>query len=210
MITFERHLGKSYPALQKIVEKRYLDAYPTLRIHSLIIKPTSMKIDDFTLSPSCDISLPKRALRKKKGTFVVKCGKSRHFFQYSLDGVIGVYKANHQIKKDKIIDSSDVTVTQVPFEKFYAPPVTHIGTGEMIARQHIPKGKVIIESMVAEVPAVFKHQRVRCFYKEGAVRIEFEGTAMQNGSIGETILIKKSDGKALRGKVIEKKTVEIQ
>jgi flagella basal body P-ring formation protein FlgA len=59
------------------------------------------------------------------------------------------------------------------------------------------------------IPTVFKHRRGHCFYKEGPIRIEVEGTAMRNGSIKETILIREN-GKALRGKKMEKKTVEIQ
>jgi flagella basal body P-ring formation protein FlgA len=210
VIQFKLQTPKEYPNLKKLLKQRYLQHYPTLTISNIEIKPTSTRANSFSYIPSCQLSLPQRALRKNQGSFVLKCGKMRHFFQYRINGTIGVYKANHQIKKDRIITLKDVKPAIIPFETFYALPITQTKIGEVIARQHIPKGKVITEMMVTAIPAVFKHHPVRCFYNDGAVHIEFEGKALQNGFIGETILIKKSDGKALRGRVVDKNMVEIQ
>ncbi|WP_457592713.1 flagellar basal body P-ring formation chaperone FlgA [Hydrogenimonas sp.] len=210
MITFKRALTGSFPALQEILRKKYQKRYPTLIIRHITIEPTGSKLYGFTLEAGSTIRLPESSLRKKSGTFVVRRGKKRDYFRYEIEGTIKVYKANHQIKKDKMIDSNNVHTETIPFEKFYAPPVTDVGNGRYIAKQNIAGGKVLTKANVGPLPAVLKGSRVQCFYKEGPVVIEFDAEALQNGYIGDTVLIKKGGGKVLRGTVVESKRVELK
>ncbi len=210
MITFKKRLKKSYPALRKILRSKYEAHYPTLKIESISVEPTGSRAAEFTLKPECSVRLPDSALRKSSGTFVVRCGRKRDYFRYDIEGTILVYKANHQIKKDKIIDSKSAGAEYTPFDKFYAPPITDIGNGSYIARQNIAAGRILTEANVEPLPAVLKGSRVRCFYKEEALQIEFDAEALQNGRIGDTVSVKKSGGKILKGRVVDHNRVELQ
>ncbi len=154
--------------------------------------------------------LPERALLGNKGTFMVRCKKRRFFFKYEVDGRIGIYKAIHQIKKDKIIHLSDLSAATVPFGRYYAEPVTSIRDGAMMARQNIAKGKTLLRTMVAAPYAIRRHDAVRCIFEDGPVTLEFDGTALQNGAIGEEILIRNPNGGTLRGTIMKNKTVKIR
>jgi flagella basal body P-ring formation protein FlgA len=98
----------------------------------------------------------------------------------------------------------------LPFETVRDRPVTDIGEGRYVARQNIAVGKVVTAKMVAPVPDVRKNQRVRCLYRDGPVVVEFDATALKNGYIGDTITLKKGDGRTMKGVVTGKRSVEIR
>jgi len=181
-----------------------------MKIEKITVEPTGSGKIDFEMKPECSVRLTKSALRRESSTFTVRCKKRVYYFKYSLDGRILVYKANHQIKKDRIIDSNSVRAEYIPFRKFYAPPVIDPSGGRYIARLNIPASEVLTEANTEPVPAVLKNGKVKCIYKTGSVVIEFEATALKNGAPGEIVPVKKSDGKILRGRVVDNLRVEIE
>ncbi len=209
MITFELATKKSFPKLQNFIKEKYKDSYPTLRIEAVSLKPTGRgKNED--LKPECSVRLPKNSLRKKSGTFVMKCEKNRYYFHYRVYGTILVYKANHQIKKDKIIDSNSVYTEYMPFERFYAPPLSNFTKGIYMAKLNIAADKILTSANTQPLPAVLKGSLVRCFYKVDSITIEFEARALQNGNVGDRIIVKKNSGKTLRGLVVGNGRVELK
>ncbi len=210
MITFQRTHTENYPKLRQHIKRAYMEHYPSIHIHTITIKPTAASAKRFAYSPHCTLKLTKSNLRRKRGTFITICGKKRHFFQYDINASITLYKANHQIKKDKIIDSKSVRRETVPFEKMNDTPLFDMTKSGLIARQNIAEGRIITEKMVLPLPDVRKNERVLCIYHDGPVTIEFEATALQNGYIGDNITLKKSNGVSMRGVVVGQKTVEIR
>ncbi len=210
IVTFERTGIRQDPEIARRIVQAYKKRYRTIDIRSVTVKPTGSKRERFTFTPQCSLKLSKSGLRRKSGTFVVKCGRKRHFFQYTLDATIGVYKANHQIKKDKIIGLNALEYDVIPFVKLHDIPLSDPIGGRYMARQNIAPGKIVTRKMVRPIPAVTKNERVLCVYEDGPVHIEFEATAMQNGYIGDNITVKKTDGRAIRGVVTGRKRVEIR
>ncbi len=210
MIIFKLKRKRSFSKLETFLKRRYEEFYPTLAVDSVTIEPTGSSAQNFSLKPECEVRLSQKVFRKKRGTFTVKCNDKRYYFRYNLKGTISVYKANHQIKKDKIIDSKSVRPDKIEFDSFYAPPVVGDIYGRYIARQNIASGKVVTSANAEPLPAVLKNSRVKCFYKEGTVVIEFDALALQNGNVGDTVTVKKSDGKVLKGDVVGKEKVEIK
>jgi flagella basal body P-ring formation protein FlgA len=149
-------------------------------------------------------------LRKNHGTFVVKCGKRSHFLRYTLTGHISLYKAAHQIKKDRIITEKDLQRVTVPFLSLRGEPLGRTEVDRSIARRNIAKGKTVTRDMVAPIPDVRKGERVHCLYREGPVEVEFDAIALKNGYVGDTVTLKKESGKTLRGVVTGKRSVEIR
>ncbi|WP_300363182.1 flagellar basal body P-ring formation chaperone FlgA, partial [Hydrogenimonas sp.] len=210
IVTFERTDIRQDPKITRHIVQAYKKRYKTIDIRSVTVKPTGSKRERFTFTPQCSLKLSKSGLRRKSGTFVVKCGRKRHFFQYALDATIGVYKANHQIKKDKMISLNALEYDVIPFVRLHDIPLSDPIEGRYVARQNIAPGKIVTRKMVQPIPAVTKNERVLCVYEDGPVHIEFEATAMQNGYIGDNITVKKTDGRAIRGVVTGRKRVEIR
>ncbi|MCF6200656.1 MAG: flagellar basal body P-ring formation chaperone FlgA [Hydrogenimonas sp.] len=210
MILFELMSQKSFPALEAILRKRYEEMYPTLKIESIKVEPTGSAMQNFTYKPTCSVRVPQKLLKKESGTFTVKCDKRRYYFRYYVDGYIKVYKANHQIKKDKIIAPNAVSVEHIPFKGFYTPPITGEVEGRYIAKLNIATDDVLTQANSRPLPAVLKMSRVKCIYKEGTVTIELDATALKSGDIGDIITLKRDDGKVLRGEVVERGLVELR
>ena len=209
-ILFELRPRLRFPHCEKALSDAYRKTYPTLSIRALRIEPNDRKRGYEVEESQCRLKLTPSNLRRDHGTFVAVCGRKHHFFRYRLEGDIAVYKAVHQIKKDRMLSSESLRRVVVPFEKFADTPVTSVGEGRYIARQNIAAGKVVTRRMVAPVPEVRKGDRVRCRYDDGPVHIEFEAVALKNGYEGESVTLRKSDGTTLRGVVKGPKEVEIR
>jgi len=210
-IIFEKKVNIDLSLLKNELEKLYKKEYQAISIKDITISATSQNIEDFKFDNSnCLLKLSNAMLRHNKGTFVVKCNKKSYFFKFQIDATIQVYKANQQIKKDRIINSNLIRKESIEFKTFYSPPIYNIKEKEIMAKQNIPKDKIITLSMVVPAPAVKKNEIVNCFIQDGAVRIEFSAKAMQNGYIGDEIMLKRVDGKSLKGVVLKKNLVEIK
>lgn len=210
-IIFEKKTNLDLSSLKKELKKLYLQKYPTMQIKNISIFPTSHNTENFIFEPSkCSINFSRAMLKRNRGTFVVKCNKKSYFFKFYIDATIDVYKANHQIKKDKIIDSKAIRKERIIFKTIYSLPIYNLEEKEIMAKQNIAQDKIITSSMVVPVPAVKKHETVNCFIQDGAVHIEFNAEAMQNGYIGDEIVLKREDGRTIKGVVLRKNLVEIK
>jgi len=210
-IIFEQKIDLDLSYLKKELKKSYIQKYPTIQIKKISISPTSQNIKRFIYDPSkCSINLSKAMLKRNKGTFIVKCNRKNYFFKFYIDATIDVYKANHQIKKDKIIDIKDVRKETIIFKNIYSLPLYNLEGKNIMARQNIAQDKIITLAMVTPVPAVKKHETVHCFIQDGAVHIEFDAMALQNGYIGDEIVLKRPDGRTIKGIVLKNSMVEIK
>jgi len=210
-IIFEQKLDLDLSYLKKELKKSYIQKYPTIQIKKISISPTSQNIKRFIYDPSkCSINLSKAMLKRNKGTFIVKCNRKNYFFKFYIDATIDVYKANHQIKKDKIIDLKAVRKETIVFKNIYSLPLYNLEGKNIMARQNIAQDKIITLAMVTPVPAVKKHKTVHCFIQDGAVHIEFDAVALQNGYIGDEIVLKRPDGRTIKGIVLKNSMVEIK
>ncbi|WP_353662306.1 flagellar basal body P-ring formation chaperone FlgA [Hydrogenimonas sp. SS33] len=208
-IRFDLQPPRHYPRFRKSLMAAYRKRYPSLQIEALHIAPTSLR-DTLTSDRGCSLRLTPAGLRRDHGTFVAKCGKERHFFRYDLKGSITVYKANHQIKKDKIISLDSVSEATLPFRKFGDTPLWPLHGKGLIARRNIRAGEILTKRMTAPLPDVRKHDRVHCLYDEGAVHIEFDAIALKNGYRGEMITVKKGNGRVMTGIVKGRGLVELR
>ena len=210
-IIFEKKIDLDLLALKKELEKLYLQKYPTMQIKNISIFPTSLHNKNFIFNPSkCSINLSKSMLKRNRGTFAIKCDKRNYFFKFYIDATLDVYKANIKIKKDKIIDSKAIRKETITFKTIYSLPVYDMERRNVMAKRNIAQDKIITLSMISPIPAVKKHETVNCFLQDGAVHIEFNAEAMQNGYIGDEIVLKREDGQTIKGVVLKKNLVEIK
>lgn len=77
-----------------------------------------------------------------------------------------------------------------------------------VASTRIAKGTVLRRSLLKEVPAVRAGEPVEAVYKSGALEISFQAIAVDTGSVGRVIRIKK-DERLLRARVISRGRVEV-
>ncbi|MFN4319012.1 MAG: flagellar basal body P-ring formation chaperone FlgA [Aquificaceae bacterium] len=78
-----------------------------------------------------------------------------------------------------------------------------------IASTRIVKGTMLRRSLLKEIPAVKAGEPVEAVFKSGAIEVAFQAIAVDTGSIGKVIRIKRDDGRVLRGKVVSRGRVEV-
>ncbi len=211
IISFEKETKIDLSLLKDEIKRLYREKYPSIDIKNISIFPTTHNIDNFIYDPSnCYIKLSNSMLKRDRGTFSVKCNKLNYFFKYFISATLDVYKANHQIKKDRIIDSNAFRKERIAFKTIYSFPLYNLKDKSLMAKQTIAKDKILTSAMVVPVPDVRRKETVNCFIQDGSVHIEFSATALQNGYIGDEITLKREDGKALRGVVVRKNLVKIK
>jgi len=193
--------------LKHALAEAYRRRYPDIRIQYIELQTNTIDApDDFS---ACTPRISPQIVRRNRGTLVAVCGRKHYFFRYRVDATVRVHKANHQIKRDTILTSNDVTAVWVPLEVFPDRPIDP-GEGRFIARQNIRQGAILTERKVAPVPDVRKRARVHCYYIDGAVRIDFDAMALKNGYLGDSVPVRKDNGLLMHGIVRGRNEVEIQ
>ena len=208
-ILFERAPLRRFPKVEAAIRSEYLKRYPALKIVKIDISPTGSLKRKRIATQRCDLRLFEGNFKKNRGSAILICQDRHYYLRYELFASLPVYKALHQIKKDRIITSNQVKREEIAFERFGDMPLAQLGPGS-VARRNIRAGEIIGRNMVMPMPAVRKHGRVHAIFREGGVTVEFDATALQNGRIGDMVTIRRDDGKTLRALVMGKEKVEIR
>lgn len=90
---------------------------------------------------------------------------------------------------------SDLRLSPEDFEKY-------------ITSTRITKGSMLRRSLLKEVPAVKAGDVVEVVYKSGSLEVSFQAVAVDSGTIGRVIRIRRED-RMLRGKVVARGRVEV-
>ncbi len=77
-----------------------------------------------------------------------------------------------------------------------------------IASTRITKGTMLRRSLLKEVPAVRAGEPVEAVYRSGALEVSFQAVAMDSGTLGRVIRIRRED-RVLRGRVFSRGKVEV-
>ncbi len=90
---------------------------------------------------------------------------------------------------------SDLRLSPEDFEKY-------------IASTRIARGTMLRRSLLKEVPIVKSGDLVEAVYKSGSIELSFQAVAVDSGTAGKIIRIRRED-KILRGRVLAKGKVEV-
>lgn len=116
--------------------------------------------------------------------------------------------AKRDIPKGKKIDKNDIYFKKIKYKR-----VSEIvGKDEVIgkiAKRSIKKDSIIKRYLIEPDYLVLKRKNVRIIYKNGPIKIELLGLALENGSLGQIIKVKNiSSNKVIKCKVVAPFTVE--
>ena len=115
------------------------------------------------------------------------------------------------VKRGAIISSSDITFAKVDERKVRAN--TFQTADEIVGKEATRNLRMNypVHSYMVKVPALFKRgATVNVVFQKGAIRLFAEGTAMQDGNVGDWVRIKNTEsGSMLRGLVQENGAVSV-
>lgn len=128
---------------------------------------------------------------------------------------IEIYKdiviAKDRIKRGSLISSSDIELSKREIsllpQKYFSEIESIVGK---ISKGTIYQGSVVYEWMIKEMPEVFKGSKIKILAKGDGILVEAEGSALQDGRIGDKIKVRRNNSKNdIEAKIISSKEVEV-
>jgi len=208
IVHIKRQSGIDYGKLKKEVTAYYQEYYPQIKISHIEFKQNSYikkLLPDYQLKFKNNAYLFNRSSLQ----IISKESKKRYFINYELTATIKVFKASHNIKRGKILTQLDLKYQVETFTRLKGQPLQGSLSSSIRLKKRLVKGKILYNHDIEKLPDVIKDKSVNVRLISGKVHLEFQAICLQDGHIGDEVIIKKRDGKRLKAKVISPYLVEI-
>lgn len=134
----------------------------------------------------------------------------RIFTRVNVSAFAPVMVANQAMTMNQFITEKDVRYVEHDIAKlpygFYASLPNEPG---IRLKTTAAAGSVITPLMTSPIHAVSRGNTVKIYFRNGAVQVVMSGTALANGHIGDTIMVKNTQsGRSVQGRVTGMNTVE--
>ncbi len=209
IVHFERGSSVSLEPIINDIKAYYLNYYPQMQIKSIHLHSNTPVVQ---LPEEYSLSFKPNAYKYNRSSLIMNSKElnTRLFFHYTLEATVKVFKASHNINRGTILNYIDLKYTSVPFKRLTGTPLRGIDTNRVRLKKRIPKGKTLYEHDVELLPSVLKNKTVYARFSNGNVHLEFQATSLQDGRLGDVILIQKKDNTRLKAKVVGTNQVEIE
>ncbi len=207
-ITFRE---KSPINIQKIcdaLQREFLNKYPALIIKSLKLYPRTHLSE---LPDKYSLTLQKQTLARNYSTVSIITPEHKMiFFDYVLDAQLDVVVSTKPIARHEKLSFENTKIKRVKFLSFRAAPLSDVLNHQYQSKFSIKSDEILTQNDIEQLSVVRRNEHVVAFVEDGGVSITFDVVSQQDGKVGDVIVVRKSDGKALRAKVISDKRVQIQ
>jgi len=201
IVTFIRSENFNSSKLKEQLEKLFIQNLPTLQIESIqLISRSNLK----QLPRDYKVVLKKTSLKRNEGSFYIQTKDDRFFFSFKIKATLGVIKAKNSIRSKEIINIYNTYDDEIEFTNFNSTPLQNSSLEHSIVTRSIKKDSIITQRDIKKIPLVRKNERVRVSFENGAVSIELDVKALKDGSLGDIIPVRKSDGTRLNVTVTAK------
>lgn len=207
-VTFREQSGIAIDGVKEALQKEFLAKYPTLQIKNLKVYPRSYLN---TMPKNYTLKLQKQNLYQNHSTFsIITPEHMMIFFDYTLDATLDVVVSTKKIARHEQIGIQNSMVKSVQFLNFKAAPLTNSTNHQYQSKFSLKSDTILTQNDVELLSVVKRDDTVNAFIEDGRISLSFEAVALQDGKEGDTITIKKQDGKELKAKVVGTKRVEIE
>ncbi len=214
VVLFEKEIDIDFKEIKNHISYLYTKEYMgyDIKIESIEIEPTSyFDLDGYTIEY---IDFSQNLLRRDRGTFYVDFKSTerdkRLFFRFKIDAHIEALVATKNIDTSTNLSYNNLKVERVKVGEFLSLPLKISIVGNHASKNYIREGDIITSRDTKKIFAIEKNSKVNAILKDGLVSIEIEATAMEAGSIGDTIRIRMNDRTYNQAVVINRGLVEIK
>ncbi len=199
--------------IKTAIENKFLEIYPTLSISEVTIKPLGKMPKKFQNYQIDTIFLSHSSLKRNHGTFSIlytnSKKKKKRFFKFHLDGTIGVYVSQRNIKRAQAINNNYVIYKEIPFKNIPTLPISQKHFYDYESKRSIKEGKIITISDVRRILDIKRGALVDGTLYDGAVVLTFKVKAIEEGHIGDIIKVKRGHYKKFNALITSKNSVDI-
>ena len=195
--------------LKYYLEKKFTSYYSSMTIKKINISPNQKIPEDCEI---VRVYLPNNSIKRESGSFsaIIKTTKRqrRIYFKYNIDAKVSVLKATTDIKRHSPLSSALFEQVTIKFSNFYDKPILKLFGLE--AKNHIPQGKILIKRLIRGIPLIHKKDKMTAIINSGGIELNFPVTALEDGSIGEHIRVRRDTNKIFQAIIISQSQVQIR
>lgn len=198
--------GEGYTHLDLFI-KSHLDKFD--RIEYTVVSPNNLENELFEIDNSRDFKLS-----GKYAYIPIKINKGGNITNALVTIKLRAFKkvliANRYIKKHEILNKGDFNIVEKEITKLQ--DVVYPFEDELSnyrAKRNIRENSIITERLIEKTPLVKRGDRLKAFFNNSALKIEFNVVARTEGKKGDIIKVKRHDNKLFIAEIIDDKNVKI-
>jgi flagellar basal body P-ring formation protein FlgA len=209
IIHVERASNVNFEPVRQKIRAYYHSYFPDMYIEKVSLD-TSSFIEEMPKGYTLDFK-PNAYLYSHSSLKILSENSTDRFFvRYNIHAKIKLFKARHNINRDKILTPNDLVSKQTKFKRLKGLPLLSYPQQQVRVKKRLATGKILYQKDIEPLPSVLKDKPVNVRFISGKVHLEFQATCLDDAGIGEYVYIEKSDGKRLKAKVINRNLVEIE
>lgn len=121
-----------------------------------------------------------------------------------------VFIAKERIDRKKVLSEADFEIKQIDVSTLRGKLVPVNDKIEKFrSKTFIRKDEALTTDLLEQIPAVFTGDRVKAYFENGTVVIDFDVNARQDGVAGDVIRVVTADNKQYKAKIVNSKNVII-
>lgn len=214
-VTFVKKLSYNDQAIESKIHDAFLKHYAPyeIKINAVRLKPTSnTDLSNYMLQ---EIELTERDLEDSSGTFRVIFmsllgHKKSIFFRYDVDATLKVFVAREDINGNEPLSPSMYKESRLALAEVRGDPAQ---SGDLVgaySKSYIKEGKVITKNFIKKLPDIKRGDRIVVTDKTSGFSVQSIAEALDNGSKGDVIRVKLSNGKAANVIITGKNQAEVR
>ena len=207
-ITFQQKSTIDLQPIIKLLTQEFTSKYPNINIKALKVFPRAYLT---SLPKEYSLKLQRQNLYQNHSTFaIVTPDHKMYFFDYTLDATLNVIVTTKKIQRHEQLGVSNTREKNVQFLNFKGMPLCDTTNHQYQSKFSLKSDYILTQNDVEALSVVHRNDTVNAFIEDGRVSISFEAVAEEDGKVGDTITIRKQNGKELRAKVVDMNRVEIE
>ncbi len=194
--------------IKELIKKAYQEHYKHIYIKSVDIHSRGyiQKIPE-----KYSIKIQGRSYLRNKGIVIVQSSAHRDtFFDYFIDAKVDVYKTRKDVKRNVELSLINTKKEIISLDNFKDVPIQDIQNSTVQSKYNIKKGTILTSRDIEKLYLVRRGSSVNIFLDSSNLSISMFAKATQNGCLGDTISVVKSNGKKIKVIVTAKHTAEVR
>lgn len=190
------------------IQEYYLNNYDQIEIKDIKVEPRGYLT---TLPKNYSIEIRKKNYLSKDGIVNIKTPDNKKiFFNYTINANLYIYLSNINIERDTELSPLNTLKKSIILDDFMAKPIQNLDAKALQSKHNIKKDEIITTRNVEILSLIKRDSFVDVSLNSKNMSISFSAKALQDGKLGETITVQKSDGKRLKVRVIGKNRAEMR
>ena len=194
--------------IQENLKKFYKQKYRNIEISHISITPTHYLEK---LPKNYSVHFHEKAYLSNRGILYIKTDDNKKiFFQYKISAKLPVLITRKYIKKDSELNSINTQKNSIMLNRFKAMPLQDLHVNSYQSKYHLKAGITITTRDVVGLYFVKRGSHISVSLKGNGINIFFSAKALQNGRLGDSIWVMKSNDKKIQVMVVGRNKAEVK